>query len=252
MIEITAKTLEEAYTQASHELNASIIDLDIEIVQNASSGFLGMFSKPAIINAGIKGAPRSKPKPLKNIKKSEKSEESKSGREADLKTQRRDEDTKESKETNKIKYEIKEGVNKLLDASCFNVDLVELRVDDEEVYIKLDGEDVALMIGKEGYRYKALSYILHNWIKIKYNLNISLEIAEFLKNQEEMIHKYLIGIKEKIDLNGKAQTKPLDGILVKIALGELRSVYPEKYVAIRTLRDGRKIVIVNEFKRKEK
>ena len=66
-----------------------------------------------------------------------------------------------------------------------------------------------------------------------------------------MIHKYLIGIKEKIDNNGKAQTKPLDGILVKIALQELREVYPEKYVAIRTLRDGRKIVIVNEFKKKE-
>ena len=227
MIEITAKTLEEAYTKASTELNASIVDLDIEIVQNASSGFLGMFSKPAIINVSTKGAQKNKLQPKK------------------------EEESRDSKETNKIKYEIKEGVNRILDASCFNVDLVELRVDDEEVYIKLDGEDVALMIGKEGYRYKALSYLLHNWIKIKYNLNISLEIAEFLKNQEEMIHKYLIGIKEKIDNNGKAQTKPLDGILVKIALGELRSVYPEKYVAIRTLRDGRKIVIVNEFKRKE-
>ena len=245
MIEITAKTLEDAYTQASHELNASIIDLDIEIVQNPSNGFLGMFSKPAIIIAGIKGAPKSTPKSIKSERKVVK-------KEANSKTQSTKEVKEESKETNKIKYEIKEGLNRLLDASCFNVDLVELRVDEEEVYIKLDGEDVALMIGKEGYRYKALSYILHNWIKIKYNLNISLEISEFLKNQEEMIHKYLIGIKEKVDLNGKAQTKPLDGILVKIALGELRLVYPEKYVAIRTLRDGRKIVIVNEFKRKEK
>jgi len=242
MIEITAKTLEEAYTKASSELNTSIVDLDIEVVQNASSGFLGMFSKPVIINASIKGAPKNKPQPLKNVSKTVKSKEQ----------PKKEEEPRDSKETNKIKYEIKEGVNRLLDASCFNVDLVELRVDNEEVYIKLDGEDVALMIGKEGYRYKALSYILHNWIKIKYNLNISLEIAEFLKNQEEMIHKYLIGIKEKIDNNGKAQTKPLDGILVKIALGELRSVYPEKYVAIRTLRDGRKIVMVNEFKRKEK
>jgi spoIIIJ-associated protein len=247
MIEITAKTLEEAYTKASQELKTSIVNLDIEIIQNASSGFLGMFSKPAIINVGIKGAPKTKPV-AKSSRKTDKVKSNSKKSAADLPQKFRTEDTKES---NKIKYEIKEGVNKLLDASCFNVDLVELRVDDEEVYIKLDGEDVALMIGKEGYRYKALSYILHNWIKIKYNLNISLEIAEFLKNQEEMIHKYLIGIKEKIDLNGKAQTKPLDGILVKIALGELRSDYPEKYVAIRTLRDGRKIVIVNEFKRKD-
>lgn len=244
MIEITARTLEEAYTKASHELDASIIDLEIEIVQNASSGFLGMFSKPAIIIAGIKGAQKTKFETAKNVTKAQKNKDI-------SKKKRPESNTKASKEKNRIKYEIKEGINKLIDASCFKVELVELRIDEEEVYIKLDGEDVALMIGKEGYRYKALSYILHNWIKIKYNLNISLEIAEFLKNQEEMIYKYLLGIKEKIDLNGKAQTKPLDGILVKIALGELRSVYPEKYVAIRTLRDGRKIVIVNEFKRKD-
>jgi len=247
MIEITAKTLEKAYTKASQELGVSIIDLDIEIVQNASSGFLGMFSKPAIITAHIKGTPKTKIAKTDNRKTCKVNIE-KNESVSKLEPKRRDED---SKENSKIKYEIKEGINKLLDASCFNVNLVELRVDEEEVYIKLDGEDVALMIGKEGYRYKALSYILHNWIKIKYNLNISLEIAEFLKNQEEMIHKYLIGIKDKIDNNGKAQTKPLDGILVKIALQELREVYPEKYVAIRTLRDGRKIVIVNEFKKKE-
>jgi len=237
MTEISAKTLEEAYKKASKEFGVSIVELDIDIIQNHSSGFLGMFAKPAIIQACIKGERKSSKAPniSKNSKKSIKS------------TQQKTKNV--NKDHNKIKYEIKEGINNLLDASCFNVDLVELRVDDEEAYIKLDGDDVALMIGKEGYRYKALSYILHNWIKIKYNLNISLEIAEFLKNQEDMIQKYLIGIKEKIDANGKAQTKPLDGILVKIALADLRERYPDKYVAIRTLRDGRKIVIVNEFKK---
>lgn len=247
MIEITASSLEEAYTKASSELNTSIVDLDIEIIQNASSGFLGMFAKPAIISASIKGAPKTE---VSTSKINTKSVKKPIRREMDQKSQKRATNSKDNKDSNKIKYEIKEGVNKLLDASCFNAELVELRIDDEDIHIKLDGEDVALMIGKEGYRYKALSYILHNWIKIKYDLNISLEIAEFLKNQEEMIEKYLIGIKEKVDNNGKAQTKPLDGILVKIALAELRATYPEKYVAIRTLRDGRKIIIVNEFKGK--
>jgi len=235
MTEVRAKTLEEAYKKASEVLNTSIVDLDIETVQNPSNGFLGMFIKEAIINVSIKGAPKTvtKKSVSKNANKSIASDDN-------------------TKDYNRVKYEIKEGINRLLDASCFDVDLVELRIEDEIVYIKLDGEDVALMIGKEGYRYKALSYILHNWIKIKYDMNISLEIAEFLKNQEEMIQKYIEGIKDKVDANGKAQTKPLDGILVKIALSELRALYPEKYVAIRTLRDGRKIVIVNEFRRDDK
>ena len=235
MLRVSAKTLDEAYIKASKELNVSIVDLDIEIVQNASSGFLGMFSKDAVIEVYLKGEKQKiskiKNEPVSTIKKEE------------------IEEGDSNQIENRVKYEIKEGINKLLDASCFNVELVELRIDGDDLYIKIDGEDVALLIGKEGYRYKALSYALHNWIKIKYNLNISLEIAEFLKNQKEMIGKYLIDIKERVDTNSKAQTKPLDGILVKIALEELRKTYPDKYVAIRTLKDGRKIVIVNEFRK---
>jgi spoIIIJ-associated protein len=229
MIEIKAKTLEEAYQKASEELGVSIVELDIDVVQIPSSGFLGLFSKDAIIKVYTKGEKR------EIVKKEQKTEPKTTN--------------SSSKEQNKIKYEIKEGINKLLDASCFNTELTELRVDENEVYIKIDGEDVALMIGKEGYRYKALSYILHNWIKIKYNLNIKLEIADFLKNQEEMIDNYIEGLKEKIESGSRAQTKPLDGILVKIALIKLRELYPDKYVAIKTLKNRRKIIVVQEFRK---
>jgi spoIIIJ-associated protein len=215
MIRITADTLEEAYTKASSELKHSVVDLDIEVLQAPSAGFLGLFKKPAIISATLKNA----------------------------------KSTKTDAVDNDIKDEIKSGIEDLLKNSCFKIALTELAVDDDLVYIKLDGEDAALMIGKEGYRYKAISYILHNWIKIKYNKNISLEIAEFLKNQDEMISEYLLSIKERVDEVGKAQTKPLDGILVKLALEKLRAAYPDKYVAIRTIKDGRKIVIINEYRK---
>ncbi len=217
MIRITADTLEEAYTKASNALNKSVVDLDIEVLQAPSKGILGLFKKPAIIKAVIKGASSSyKP---------------------------------ETDSSDSIQSDIQTGIQTLLENACFDVELVEVKVNDDLVYIKIDGKDAALMIGKEGYRYKALSYILHNWIKIKYNKNISLEIAEFLKNQDLMIEEYLLSIKERVNENGKAQTKPLDGILVKLALEKLRAAYPEKYVAIRTLRDGRKIVIVNEYRK---
>ena len=215
MIRITADSLEEAYTKASKELNCSVVDLDIQVLQAPSKGFLGLFKKPAIISATIKGS----------------------------------EEAVALASDDPITKEIEAGINDLLKNSCFVIELTELKVEDDLVTIKLDGEDAALMIGKEGYRYKALSYVLHNWIKIKYNKNISLEIAEFLKNQDIMIEEYLVSIKERINEVGKAQTKPLDGILVKLALEKLRATYPDKYVAIRTIRDGRKIVIVNAYKK---
>jgi spoIIIJ-associated protein len=217
MIRITADSLEEAYTKASKELNLSIIDLELEILQAPSKGILGLFKKPAIITA---------------------TEKSTSGKNKNLTSDNSD-----------IYDTIKSGIDELINNLCYDIELSNLSIENDTVNITLDGNDAALMIGKEGYRYKAISYMLHNWIKIKYDKNISLEIAEFLKNQENMIEDYLKDVKTKIDELGRAQTKPLDGILVKIALEKLREAYPDKYVAIRSLKDGRKKIIVNEYRK---
>jgi spoIIIJ-associated protein len=232
MIRITANTLEEAYKKAAHDLDLSIIDLELEILQAPTSGFFGMFKKPAIITA----------EPKNGVKSTPKSDKSRSRKKSSV-------EKVISSDDNDITAQIREGIEELVKNSCYDMHLDSLEVYDDMVDIKIDGADAALMIGKEGYRYKALSYILHNWIKIKYDRNISLEIAEFLKNQESMIEDYLIGIKERVDESGKAQTKPLDGILVKIALEKLRDAYPDKYVALRSLKDGRKKVIINDYKK---
>jgi len=89
--------------------------------------------------------------------------------------------------------------------------------------------------------------MIFNWINTKYNLQLRLEIAEFLQNQEEMIKKYLAPLIEKIKDTGRGQTKSLDGVLVKIALEELRKEFPDKYVGIKTNREGGKYIVVNEF-----
>ena len=147
-----------------------------------------------------------------------------------------------------VASEIKEDIDKLFKNICFEIDEIKVCEHDEKtILVEFTGKDAALLIGKEGYRYKALSYLLYNWINAKYQLQLRLEIAEFLKNQEEMICKYLEGVNENINRDGRAQTKILDGVLVQIALRELRGSYPDKYVAIRSTRDGAKFIIVNSF-----
>jgi len=143
----------------------------------------------------------------------------------------------------KIETELKE----LLSHSCFAIDRVEVDVVDNTALIFIDGDDAALLIGKEGYRYNALSYMLFNWLHSKYKLYIKLEIAQFLTTQQEMIQNYIKPVIEYVELNGKGKTRPLDGILVQIALEQLREVFPDKYVAVKTGRDGRKFIVINEF-----
>lgn len=154
----------------------------------------------------------------------------------------------DTQEITEIALKVKEEINELFDLTCFQIDKIDVSVHDENtLLIEFKGEDAALLIGKEGYRYKALSYMIFNWINTKYQVQLRLEIAEFLKNQEDAIARYLVNVYENIDRDGRAQTKILDGVLVQIALRELRERYADKYVAIRSTRDGLKYIIINDY-----
>ena len=360
-MKIEANTLQEAFQKAAEQLNCSVTELDIKVLQHPSGGIFGFFKKTAIIEANLENQPKPQQKPKNDrnfAKKSDENEpvkeEKKQGKKHDQSDRKRNskkhkdeknetkseqkehknekpnlseknsalakdafaekgekeaeelgyvikrlDEQKEQKETkvakepqasksapknildtsiienfnqtdkesapqalpkekkekvvidfDKILPEIKEGMTRLFKASCFEIDKVEVsKFNDETVLIELDGADAALLIGKEGYRYKAISYMLYNWLNSKYNLAIRLEIAQFLQNQEAMMDQYLNGVIERVQNSGRAQTKPLDGVLVKIALEKLREKFPDKYVGIKSGNDG-KFVVVNDFFKK--
>jgi len=145
---------------------------------------------------------------------------------------------------------IETQLKELLSHACFDIDVVEVDVVDNTALIFIDGDDAALLIGKEGYRYNALSYMIFNWLHSKYELFIKLEIAEFLTTQQEMIKSYIQPVIENVEKNGKGKTRFLDGILVQIALEQLRERFPDKYVAVKTTKEGKKFVVINEFHKK--
>lgn len=379
---IEAANLQEAFQKAAQELNCSVTELDIKILQNPSAGFLGFFKKTAIIEAVKEGAVskevkkthqngrengqkengaekkkefkkkenlseeqnhrNDKKKNHKNRHENHKNQAAKSndsalnaskleesqpqtkaqskekeahkkeqpkkesgksildhsiidtfnkndfydseekagssenldsqavGSEANLKqvapnlAKKENSDTRQTRaqsaqkqkeqklraDIDKALPEIKQGVEKLFGGNFFAIDKIDVRkFDDETVLVELDGEDAALLIGKEGYRYKAISYLLYNWISSKYGLAVRLEIAQFLQNQEAAIEQYLKGVFERVEETGKAKTKPLDGVLVKIALEKLREKFPDKYVSVKSSGDGQ-FVVVNDFIKK--
>ena len=372
---IEAENLQEAFKKAAEELNCSVTELDIKILQNPSAGFLGFFKKTAIIEAVKEGAhkeakkvpqaarkenvnekkkefkkkeslgeeqscqddkekkknhknrhehhksqtikqnetsaadepkfaePHAKPqvsephkreRPKKEsgknildhsiidtfnkndfyegdekIGSSENFDSLASGGETNLmqnasnltKKEKQDsradrglaqkqKEQKQKADIDKALPEIKQGVEKLFGGNFFTIDKIDVRkFDDDTVIVELDGEDAALLIGKEGYRYKAISYLLYNWIGSKYGLSVRLEIAQFLQNQEAAIEQYLKSVIERVEETGKAKTKHLDGVLVKIALEKLREKFPDKYVGVKSNSDGQ-YVVVNDFIKK--
>ncbi len=262
MIKIEAVTLEEAYSNAASKLNCSVTELVVEVVQYPSSGFLGLFRKKAIIVATKESSskatqesaslqPEAQPEPAIEEQQPQENLKNDLGVPSFVSPQEEEPDSEEEEISLAVEEAVKEidkELKALFGKICFELDEVRVSAYNENtVYVEINGADAALLIGKEGYRYKALSYMIFNWINAKYGLQLRLEIAEFLKNQEEAVNRYLEGVKENIERDGRAQTKILDGVLVQIALRELRATYPDKYVAIRTTRDGLKYIIVNDY-----
>jgi len=145
---------------------------------------------------------------------------------------------------------IEKELGVLMRSACFDIDIVEVDVIDGTAYIFIDGEDAALLIGKEGYRYNAISYLLYNWIHNEFGLFIKLEIAQFLASQQEMIRNYIQPVVEHVRQNGWGKTRPLDGILAQIALEQLREEFPDKYVAIKRTKTGERYILINEFNKR--
>jgi spoIIIJ-associated protein len=290
MKKFEANCLEKVYELASAEFNCSITELEIEVIQQPSKGFLGFGKKNAIIEVCFKDNCKKyvqETKTFKNkdvrieevserIEYSNRTEEKKTFIKEEKveafskvpKVENKDkifdnfynEENSQSeiskivikKDKDKILEEVKAGIHLLFDDTCYKIEKINVEFYDEEtLYVEFLGEDSALLIGKEGYRYKALSYILFNWINEKYSLMLRLEVAQFLKNQEEAIYTYLEPIIEIIKEKGTFKTKPLDGILVHIALKKLREEFPDKYVAVKTNVRGDKYVLVNEYRTRE-
>ena len=275
-----AKTLEDVYEKASESFNCSITNLDIEIIQVPRKGIFGFFSKNAIISVQIKKkhSVETFSSPSK-IKKESPVVETLSSRLAALNTEElvekeipnmvkqvqkekifgdfyssNDENLHEVtlKKTgkNELSNQISIEINYLFSLLSYEIETIKVEIieNNSTVFIEFSGRDSALLIGKEGYRYKALSYILFNWINEKYNMMLRLEVAQFLSNQEAGIYAYLEPVIETIKKEGYFKTKVLDGILVHIALTKLREVFPDKYVAVKTTQKGEKYILINEYR----
>jgi len=285
-----AATLEEACQAASKELCCSIEELEYNIIQHPSKGFFGLFAKKAIIVALNKKSIVSKEdredekdelleesQKITNEEESIDSETTKEDAFTSLEEESVEYVSKEEEQTLTSDSEIvdsffsdtptknynneqqkesitapelEEEIKRLLSKSCFEIDTIEVDIEDNTAYVFIDGDDAALLIGKEGYRYNALSYLLFNWINANYGLYLKLEIAQFLASQQDMIKHQMQPVVEHVTREGWGKTRELNGILVQIALEHLRDTFPNKYVAIKRNKNGERYIVINEFNKK--
>ncbi|RVY42226.1 Jag N-terminal domain-containing protein [Helicobacter pylori] len=258
-IEIKAKTLEEALIQASIALNCPIINLQYEVIQTPSKGFLNIGKKEAIILASVKESVKevkeesvketnTKENHQNNIEEKKQNLETETPQEEIITPKPPKKNLKEESHNGDKLHEIKQELKELFSHLPYKINKVEVSLYEPGVLlIDIDGEDSALLIGEKGYRYKALSYLLFNWIHPAYGYSIRLEISTFLQNQEKVMEAQLQSVIMTVHEVGKGQMKAPDGVLTYIALKKLRKAFPNKYVSIKTNLNDEKYIVINDF-----
>ncbi|GAA8928307.1 Jag N-terminal domain-containing protein [Helicobacter pylori] len=257
-IEIKAKTLEEALIQASIALNCPIINLQYEVIQTPSKGFLNIGKKEAIILASVKESVKVVKEESVKETHTKEIHQSAGEKKQKLETETPQKEIitpkppkknlkEESHNEDKL-HEIKQELKDLFSHLPYKINKVEVSLYEPGVLlINIDGEDSALLIGEKGYRYKALSYLLFNWIHPTYGYSICLEISTFLQNQEKVMEAQLQSVIMTVHEVGKGQMKAPDGVLTYIALKKLRKAFPNKYVSIKTNLNDEKYIVINDF-----
>lgn len=150
--EFSAKTVDDAITAACQDFFVTSDKLDYEVLEEGSSGFLGIGAKPALIKARVKEdkeiVKETAKEPVKEVLKEEKTFVKETAKVSNV-------DAREVEEA------AKKFLGEVFDAMEMEV-IVDAKYDDAEKALDVDmrGEEIGILIGKRGQTLDSLQYLV--------------------------------------------------------------------------------------------
>ena len=240
----SAKTVDDAVLEAAIKLGTTRDNIEYEVVFHGSSGFLGIGSKDAVINARLKVEEEDILEEIKQDLKLEKPLEKKPERKPEKKPERKPEKKQEKPEQKKPAFEEKpvavlpkeeekpeKPVEKepakpktpLDDQVSINVEEflkkvfaameleVELRVlankEEREINVELNGQDMGVLIGKRGQTLDSLQYLTSLVANKETNEYIRVKVDT--ENYRERRKETLETLAKNISFKVKRTRKPV-------------------------------------------
>lgn len=225
-ITVSAKTLDDAITEALVQLGVTSDRLDYEIIEKGSAGFLGIGMKQAVIKARRKKEEKPVEIEVAEKKKEEKKEEKKEDRKESKKEDKpvrhekrpkHDKKTEVKKEEKKkayIKEEIKlDKVEESTMKACekFIADVLKAmnmgdvkivsEIDEEgALSINMEGDDMGILIGKRGQTLDSLQYLTNrvaNKMQDGY-VRVKLDTEDYRRRRKETLENLAKNISSKV------------------------------------------------------
>ncbi len=214
--EFKAKTVDEAVTAATIELGVTSSELDYEVVEKGSSGFLGIGAKPAIIKA------RKKNEGTDFNEASEKSMENKKAAVG------AGSDTEIVKKTSAY-------LNTLFTAMKIETK-VTIQYDEESnnMNIDLEGPEMGILIGKRGQTLDSLQYLISLFVNKESEsyIRVKLDTENYRARRKDTLENLAKNIAYKVKRNRRSITlEPMNPYERRIIHSALQN---DKYVATRS------------------
>ena len=238
-IRVSAKTLDDAITEALVQLGITSDKLEYEVIEKGSAGFLGIGMKQAVIEAWPKVEKEPEPeikdivediikeekKSIMDIRDSVKKEQSKPKKDkrgrtpADKKKEKPAKDTVEKEETTeenegKEKQElakveeqtitfVEQFIKDTLKAMSMEVEINSSIDEDGALCVEMKGEHMGILIGKRGQTLDALQY-LANRVANKHQdgyVRVKLDTENYRARREETLKHLAKNIAHKVKRN---------------------------------------------------
>ena len=229
-VEVSAKTVDEAITKACIELEVSSDRLEIQVISEGSSGFLGFGSKPAVIKVRKKEEPAWEPEeempvPAEEKQESPVQEEKPVKREVPKKNpvkkeaprkepvkkeEHRKPEAPREKEAPVIKKEeeivmMKASAQSFLDGVFKAMELpvdITMEYNQEQGSLDIDfaGEDMGILIGKRGQTLDSLQYLVSLVVNKdqKDYVRVKLDTENYRKRRKETLENLAKNIAYKV------------------------------------------------------
>jgi spoIIIJ-associated protein len=220
-IRVSAKTVDDAITEAMIQLGVTSDRLEYEVIEKGSSGFLGIGMKQAVIEARRK--PESEPEvvekepfaPVEEIRE-EKAEEIAEQVKAEVKEEapvvekqeeRPAEEPKKARELAEVQPQTVEAVKTFLadTMKAMNMEVeIEISIDEDgALCADLRGEHMGILIGKRGQTLDSLQY-LANRVANKHQdgyVRVKLDTENYRARREETLKHLAKNIAHKVKRN---------------------------------------------------
>ena len=213
IITVSKKTVEEAITEACIQLGLASTDVEVEVVEKGSAGFLGIGAKQAVIKAWKKQEKKEKKESKKEVKK----EVSKNVEKEEVKaivSEVESADEEEVVETEEklaeVESQTKEACEKfltdVLKTMGMEVNLSSEIDEDGSLSINMEGENMGILIGKRGQTLDSLQYLTNrvaNKMQDGY-VRVKLDTENYRQRRKETLENLAKNIAHKVKRTKKA------------------------------------------------